>query len=111
MTRFHAPWAAGLLLLALTVAPLRAGDRETKTVEQATEAVRGLAAIPLKGIPQQLLQDAAGVVIIPEARKAAPLVDREFGRGVLLAARTQRVVEQSGVRDAEGTRHRRRGRH
>jgi lipid-binding SYLF domain-containing protein len=47
--------------------------------------VRSLSAIPLKGIPQSLLQDAAGVAIIPQARKTALVVDREFGRGVILS--------------------------
>jgi len=77
--------ASSLLVLALAGAPTQAGDREVKTVEQAAEAVRGLAAIPFKGIPQSLLQDAAGVVVIPQVRKAALIVDREFGRGVLLS--------------------------
>lgn len=85
MTQLRTPLAASLLVLALTCVPSRAGERELKTVELATEAVRGLAAIPLKGIPQSLLQDAAGVAIIPEARKTALIVDREFGRGVILS--------------------------
>ncbi|HKI36287.1 MAG TPA: lipid-binding SYLF domain-containing protein [Gemmataceae bacterium] len=78
--------AGAMTVLLLAVAsPARAGDRELKTVESATEAVRGLAAIPLKGIPQSLLQDAAGVAVIPHVVKAALVVDREFGRGVILA--------------------------
>jgi lipid-binding SYLF domain-containing protein len=73
-----------LLLLPLTAAPSSATDRELKTVESATEAVRELAGIPLKGIPRWLLQDAAGVAILPQVRKAAFIVDRQTGRGVIV---------------------------
>ncbi len=72
------------LLLPLLATPLRAGDREMKTIESATEAIHELAGIPLKGIPQGLLQDAAGVAILPQVRKTALILDRETGRGVIL---------------------------
>jgi lipid-binding SYLF domain-containing protein len=75
--------AAALMLLPVA-APPPAGERELRTVESATEAIRELAGIPLKGLPRALLQDAAGVAIFPQVRKAAFIVDRETGRGVIL---------------------------
>jgi lipid-binding SYLF domain-containing protein len=82
MTR-KTPLVVGLLL-TLSAAPLRAGPRENKTVWQATEAVRELASIPLKGIPRGLLNDAAGVAVLPHVVRAGFVLDREFGRGVVL---------------------------
>jgi lipid-binding SYLF domain-containing protein len=70
---------ASLLIVSLAVAPLRAGNREVKTVEAAAEVVQGLSVIPWG-----LLHNAAGVAIIPHALKAALVVDGEFGRGVIL---------------------------
>jgi lipid-binding SYLF domain-containing protein len=84
MSAVRTSLAVSLLLLTLA-APSWAAEREIKTVESATEAVRELAAIPLKGIPQALLQDAAGVAIVPHAVKTALILEREFGRGVILS--------------------------
>jgi lipid-binding SYLF domain-containing protein len=75
---------AASLLFALA-GPSWAGERELKTVESATEAVRELSAIPLKGIPQALIQNAAGVAIVPHAVKTALVLEHEFGRGVILS--------------------------
>jgi lipid-binding SYLF domain-containing protein len=84
MARFCRPFGAGLLLLTLAAAPLRAGHQELKTLESATEAMKALSEIPLKGIPQALVRDAAGVAILPHVVKIGALVDGRFGRGVLL---------------------------
>jgi lipid-binding SYLF domain-containing protein len=84
MTNLWTPLKAILVLLTLASAPLRASDRELKTVEAAAETVQALAAIPLKGIPPALLQDAKGVAIIPHVLKASLLVGGRFGRGVVL---------------------------
>jgi lipid-binding SYLF domain-containing protein len=73
-----------LVILTLATASLRAGKAEVKTVEAAAETVRALADIPLKGIPRALLQDAAGVAIIPQVVKVGLIIDGRFGRGVIL---------------------------
>src|SRR5262249_21635012 len=59
-------------------------DRELRTVESAIETIEALAAVPLKGIPPTLLQDAKGVAIIPHVVKAGFLLGGRFGRGVVL---------------------------
>lgn len=83
MTRLFRPlWAS--LLLILTGAPLYGQGRELKTIEAATASVQELSAIPLKGIPPILLQDAKGVAIIPGVVKAGFVVGGRFGRGVVL---------------------------
>jgi lipid-binding SYLF domain-containing protein len=86
MTRLQTPLVGvSLLALALAAAPLRAGSRELKTVESAAEAVHALAAIPLNCIPQSLVQESAGVAVIPHVIKAGFVIDGRFGRGVVLA--------------------------
>src|SRR5579872_4299804 len=85
MTRLRTPLGASLVLLALAAAPLRAGSRELKTVESSAEAVHALASIPLNCVPQSLVQDSAGVAVIPHVIKAGFVVDGRFGRGVVLA--------------------------
>jgi lipid-binding SYLF domain-containing protein len=85
MPAVRTSFAVALVLLPLAAAPLRAGDRELRTVESASEAIHEFGGIPLRGIPESLLQDAAGVAIVPQVRKAVLVVDRETGRGVILS--------------------------
>ena len=78
--------AAGLAL-ALAAAPVRAGDRERHTVEAAADAVNGLCGEPIRCIPPALMEDAAGVAVIPNVIKAGFVLDGRFGRGVALGRR------------------------
>jgi lipid-binding SYLF domain-containing protein len=73
-----------LLALALCGGALRAGGRETSTVESAAEVLHDLAATPLPCIPSALMQDAKGVAILPHVLKAGFLVGGRYGRGVIL---------------------------
>jgi lipid-binding SYLF domain-containing protein len=94
MTRLGTLFGTALLLtLALTPGIRAAGhlSRETATIEEAGGVCEVFAANTLKGIPPALLNDAKGVAIIPHVVRAGLLVDRRFGRGVVL------VRYQSGV--------------
>jgi lipid-binding SYLF domain-containing protein len=71
--------AASLVLVSLMAAPVRAGNREIRTLEAAADVVQSLSVIPWG-----LLHDAAGVAILPHAVKAALVLDEQFGRGVIL---------------------------
>ena len=77
--------AGAALVLALAVAPLRAGDREHRTIESASDAAAAFADAPIRCIPAALMQDAAGVAVIPHVVKAGFVFDGRFGRGVVLA--------------------------
>jgi lipid-binding SYLF domain-containing protein len=80
------PWTLlGIGLLLAAAAPLRAGPRETRTVEAAAETVHAFADLPLRHIPHELMRQAQGVAVIPGVVKAGLLVDGRFGRGVVLA--------------------------
>jgi len=73
-----------LILVALSVGRVIAGNKETATVEEACEVVDALAAIPLKGIPPALFKDAQAIAIIPRVIKAGFLIGGRYGRGVFL---------------------------
>jgi lipid-binding SYLF domain-containing protein len=85
MTRTRWLFVTSLLLLTLGGSQLRAGPaEETATVDSAVEVVKSFSEIPLTCIPPALLHDARGVAIIPHVVKAGFLIDRRFGRGVVL---------------------------
>lgn len=79
----------------LTVAPLlaliafaptaHAAPPPARTLENATDVLKDLEAIPLKGIPPKMLADAHGVVIVPRVIKAGLVVAGRGGHGVALA--------------------------
>lgn len=71
----------GMMLLAQ---PAAAQQREAATVLESADVLGALAAIPLKGIPPTLMQEAQGVAIVPGLVKAGFVVGGRFGRGVIL---------------------------
>jgi lipid-binding SYLF domain-containing protein len=82
--------AVGMLCLLLPAAFLSAQAQETERIAEATLAFQDIMAIPDKTVPEYLLQDAAGIAIIPGVVKVGFVVGGEFGRGLLL------------IRDEEG---------
>jgi lipid-binding SYLF domain-containing protein len=56
-----------------------------RTLERATQVLDELAAIPLKGIPTELLSEAQGVAIVPRVIKAGFVFGGRGGHGVVLA--------------------------
>lgn len=80
-------WAIALAILAVLVGmagPLEAGSKETKVVRTALEVLEGILAIPEKGIPPSLLENANGIAIVPGVIKVGFVVGGRHGRGVLL---------------------------
>jgi lipid-binding SYLF domain-containing protein len=75
---------ASCLVAVLGGQALLAAPRDTSTIESASEVLDALAAIPLKGIPPSLLQDAQGVAVIPGVIKASFVIGGRHGKGVLL---------------------------
>src|SRR5215471_9158912 len=60
---------------------LRAGDTANERLSDATSVFNEIMATPDKGIPQDLLNDAHCVVIVPGLKKGAFVVGGEYGRG------------------------------
>ena len=81
--------AMGLLAVALTWVPMAqaaAADR-AKAVDKVHTAAAGLKEImntPDKGIPRDLLRQAAAVAIFPGVIKAGFVIGGKYGRGVIL---------------------------
>jgi lipid-binding SYLF domain-containing protein len=84
MTRFCTFVGAGVLVLSLATAPVRAGKHELATVTSAGAVVETFATLPAKHIPPLLMHDAKGIAILPRVVKTGLLFDRRFGHGVLL---------------------------
>lgn len=78
--------SAGVLayLLLLPTALLPAQATEIGRIADAKLAFEDITAIPEKSIPEFLLQDAAGIAIIPGIVKVGFIVGGEYGKGVLL---------------------------
>ncbi len=73
------------LVLGLTLARnlVQAND-EHRIVEQASSALHEIMAVPVKKIPESLLQDAHAVAIIPGVIKVGLVAGVQRGRGVVL---------------------------
>ena len=72
--------------LATTVAltPLLAADDEpAKRLDQAAAVFSEIMATPDKGIPQDLLEKAHCIVIVPELKTGAFIVGGKYGKGYL----------------------------
>jgi lipid-binding SYLF domain-containing protein len=55
-----------------------------KRVEEATEVLNEIMAIPEKGIPPSLLKDAEGVAIIPRVIKVGFVIGGRHGKGIMV---------------------------
>jgi lipid-binding SYLF domain-containing protein len=74
---------AVVALLGL-VGETSAQSREAATVTESAAVLESLAAIPLRGIPPALMQDAQGIAVVPGVVKAGFVLGGRFGRGVVL---------------------------
>jgi lipid-binding SYLF domain-containing protein len=77
-------WVSLTLAFAIVGAPLLAADTTTKTAERLDNSASLFSEImstPDRAIPQELLERAQCVVIVPELKKAAFGVGAKYGRG------------------------------
>jgi len=75
------------LLFAITCGPLAAADAKTKTTERLDESAALFGEImgtPDRSIPQDLLEKAHCIVLVPDLKKAAFAVGGKYGRGFAL---------------------------
>ncbi len=74
----------------LAVTPLFAQDREpAKRLDLAATIFSEVMAAPDKGIPQDLLEKAHCIVIVPELKTAAFVVGGKYGEGYMLCRATK----------------------
>jgi len=74
---------AGLCASSLTMSAMTEQER----LKDATEVFHEIMATPDKSIPQDLLEKAQCVVIVPSLKKGAFIVGAEFGKGFVTCRR------------------------
>jgi lipid-binding SYLF domain-containing protein len=84
MNRKSALFTVTVLCLLIPAAVLSAQSEEIGRIAEATLAFQDIMAIPDKTVPEYLLQDAAGIAIIPGVVKVGFIVGGEYGKGLLL---------------------------
>src|SRR5436305_14465657 len=73
-----------IMVAALAVAPLLAVDKESaKRLEESAAVFSEVMAAPDKGIPQEMLQNAHCIVIVPGLKTAAFVFGGKYGKGYL----------------------------
>lgn len=73
-----------LLIAAIAVTPLLAKDHESaKRLDDAAQVFHEVMAAPDKGIPQDLLDHAQCIVIVPDLKTAAFFFGAKYGKGFL----------------------------
>ena len=73
-----------ILVAALALAPLVAKDNEpVKRLNEATAVLTEVMNAPDKGIPQELLEKAHCIVIVPSLKTAAFVLGGKYGKGYL----------------------------
>jgi len=73
-----------ILLTTLALAPLLAASNEpAKRLNEAAEVFSEVMSAPDKGIPQELLENAHCIVIVPGLKTAAIFFGAKYGKGYL----------------------------
>ena len=70
-----------LPLLLLTSACLLYADTDAERLGRAAEVFQEVMSAPDKGIPQDLLDKSACIVVVPGVKKAAFVIGGKYGRG------------------------------
>jgi lipid-binding SYLF domain-containing protein len=83
---------ATTLATALALTPLLAADNEpAKRLNDAAVVFSEVMDAPDKGIPQELLEKAHCIVIVPDLKTAAFVVGGKYGKGYLSCRNTKRA--------------------
>jgi SH3 domain-containing YSC84-like protein 1 len=68
----------------LSAGMLFSGESAVSRLKASTRVMKEVMAIPAKAIPQELLQSAQCVVIVPGMKKAAFIIGAKYGKGFML---------------------------
>ena len=73
-----------LLIAAVAISPILAKDHESaKRLNDAAQVFSEVMSAPDKGIPQEMLEHAHCIVIVPDLKTAAFIVGGKYGKGYL----------------------------
>lgn len=74
---------AALTLVAVTVAPAGAQDKDLSRVSDAATVFTEIMDAPDGGVPRSVLEKAEGIAIFPGVVRAGFIIGGQFGRGVI----------------------------
>src|SRR5690349_19440144 len=78
---------------SVAIASLTAADNEpAKRLDEAAVVLTEVMAAPDKGIPQELLESAHCIVIVPDLKTAAFVFGGKYGKGYISCRRTSRAA-------------------
>jgi SH3 domain-containing YSC84-like protein 1 len=73
-----------IMVTALALAPLLAKDNEpAKRLDEAAAVLSEVMSAPDKGIPEELLEKAHCIVIVPDLKTGAFIIGGKYGKGYL----------------------------
>jgi lipid-binding SYLF domain-containing protein len=73
-----------ILTTALALVPLLASEKDsTKRLDESADVFSEIMSTPDKGIPQEMLENAHCIVIVPALKTAAFVVGAKYGKGYL----------------------------
>ena len=73
-----------ILVAAIALTPLMAKDQEpAKRLDSAASVFSEVMGAPDKGIPQEMLEHAHCIVIVPDLKTGAFIVGGKYGKGIL----------------------------
>jgi lipid-binding SYLF domain-containing protein len=72
------------LFTSKSVARAKGDDDTTNRLNAAADVVSDMMGAPDKGIPKDLLDKAACVVVVPSVKKAAFIIGAKYGRGFII---------------------------
>jgi len=90
---------AGLMLGAMVAS---AASDAPKRLQQATTAFKEVMGIPDKAIPQELLNKAQCIVIVPDLKKGAFIIGGKYGRGFVSCRKSGAGWSAPGAVRVEG---------
>jgi lipid-binding SYLF domain-containing protein len=80
---------ATTVVTTLVFTPLLAADNEpAQRLDAAAAVLSEIMATPDKGIPQELIENAHCIVIVPDLKTAAFVVGGKYGKGYLSCRNT-----------------------
>jgi len=78
-----------IITILLSLGTVAAASKETKKINDATEVMEAISAIPEKGIPTSLLAKARGIAVMPGVIKLGFVVGGRYGKGVMAVRRNK----------------------
>ena len=71
------------VVLAATASAAPISSNAAERIAESAQALREIQAVPDKGIPRELWDKAACVIVIPSLKRAAFIIGGEYGKGLM----------------------------